>query len=179
MGIIQGLLTDTLQTIITKMNSNNNYLNVPRDYPGIIKPFAGGTGSVPSGALLCDGSAVSRSTYAKLFAVIGTNWGVGDGFTTFNIPNLKGRILAGYDASQGGFNNMGQTGGSPTHTNTLTEMFPHGHKARIGNTASGDGSGLLFSNTTGDGLVQIESSGNGQPYSIMNPYAVVNYLIVY
>lgn len=53
--------------------------------PGMIKPFAGTT--VPTGYLLCDGSAVSRTTYANLFAAIGTTYGSGDGSTTFNIPN--------------------------------------------------------------------------------------------
>lgn len=53
---------------------------------GSIKPFAGTT--IPNGYLLCDGSAVSRTTYAALFAVIGTTYGSGDGSTTFNVPNL-------------------------------------------------------------------------------------------
>lgn len=55
--------------------------------PGMIKPFAGTT--VPTGYLLCDGSAVSRTTYANLFAAIGTTYGSGDGSTTFNLPNYN------------------------------------------------------------------------------------------
>jgi len=47
------------------------------------------TNSAPTGYLLCDGTAVSRTTYAGLFAVTGTTYGVGDGSTTFNLPNLK------------------------------------------------------------------------------------------
>lgn len=58
--------------------------------PGIVLPFAGST--APSGWLRCDGAAVSRTTYAKLFAVIGTTYGAGDGSTTFNLPNLQDRI---------------------------------------------------------------------------------------
>ena len=54
---------------------------------GSIKPFAGTT--VPDGYLLCDGSAISRTTYAALFAVIGTTYGTGDGSTTFNLPKLN------------------------------------------------------------------------------------------
>lgn len=57
--------------------------------PGMIKPFAGTT--VPTGYLLCDGSAVSRTTYANLFSAIGTTYGSGDGSTTFNLPNLHDR----------------------------------------------------------------------------------------
>ncbi len=60
---------------------------------GEMKAFPGSV--VPAGYLLCDGSAVSRSVYSSLFSVLSTAWGVGDGSTTFNIPNMKGRILRG------------------------------------------------------------------------------------
>jgi microcystin-dependent protein len=53
------------------------------------------TTAIPSGFLLCDGSAVSRTTYAALFAAIGTEEGAGDGSTTFNLPDYRGRLLAG------------------------------------------------------------------------------------
>lgn len=66
--------------------------------PGIILPFAGAT--PPSASyLLCDGAAISRSTYAALFAVIGTRWGRGDGSTTFNVPDARGRFLRGLDST--------------------------------------------------------------------------------
>jgi len=70
---------------------------------GGLVAFAGS--SVPTGWLACDGTAVSRTTYAGLFASIGTTWGVGDGSTTFNLPQLGGRILRGAGAitdGQGG-----------------------------------------------------------------------------
>jgi len=60
---------------------------------GMVTPFAGS--SAPSGWLLCDGSAVSRTTYATLFGVVSTTYGVGDGSTTFNLPNLQGEVPAG------------------------------------------------------------------------------------
>jgi microcystin-dependent protein len=63
---------------------------------GIIAPFAGS--SAPSGWLICNGIAYSRTTYASLFTAIGTLWGVGDGSTTFNIPDLRGQFLRGYDS---------------------------------------------------------------------------------
>lgn len=68
--------------------------------PGTIADFAGS--STPSGWLLCDGTAVGRLTYAALFTAIGTTWGAGDGSTTFNLPDLRGRLRAGRD-------NMGGT----------------------------------------------------------------------
>ena len=86
---------------------------------GAILPFGGGT--VPDNYLLCDGQAVSRTDYSQLFATIGTYWGVGDGSTTFNIPNLKGRTFFGYDASQTEFDTIGEIGGSKSHTNTLDD----------------------------------------------------------
>ena len=64
---------------------------------GAILPYGGTT--APSNFLLCDGSAVSRSTYADLFAILSTSYGVGDGSLTFNLPNLKGRFPLGYSAS--------------------------------------------------------------------------------
>jgi microcystin-dependent protein len=60
-----------------------------------------GAAAAPSGWLLCDGSAVSRTTYSVLFGVIGTTYGAGDGSTTFNLPDLRGRVIAGYAASGG------------------------------------------------------------------------------
>ena len=60
----------------------------PVDEAGVIQMYAGTT--PPDGWLLCDGSAVSRTTYAALFAVIGTTYGAGDGSTTFNLPDLRG-----------------------------------------------------------------------------------------
>lgn len=66
---------------------------------GIILPFAGATS--PTGFLICDGTAVSRTTYSILFNAIGTGWGQGDGSSTFNLPDLRGRFLRGVDGSAG------------------------------------------------------------------------------
>jgi len=61
--------------------------------PGLISPYGGS--SAPSGWLLCDGSAVSRTTYSSLYLVVGTTYGAGNGSTTFNVPNLQGRVVIG------------------------------------------------------------------------------------
>lgn len=82
---------------------------------------------VPANWLLCDGAAVSRSTYASLFAAIGTQYGSGDGTTTFNLPNLKGRTIVGKDSTQTEFDVLGETGGAKTHTLTISEMPSHTH----------------------------------------------------
>ena len=88
---------------------------------GIILPFAGTV--APPGCLFCDGSAVSRSTYATLFAVIGTTYGAGDGETTFNIPDLSGRVVIGVSNTHA----LGTTGGSETVTLTSDQLPTHTH----------------------------------------------------
>lgn len=77
-----------------------------------------GGASVPAGWLLCDGSAVSRTTYAKLFAAISTTFGAGDGSSTFNIPDLRQRFPLGKAASGTGAS-LGSTGGSIDHTHSV------------------------------------------------------------
>ena len=66
---------------------------------GMVAPFAMST--APTGWLKCDGSAVSRATYAALFTAIGTSWGAGNGTTTFNVPDLRGEFVRGYDDGKG------------------------------------------------------------------------------
>ena len=68
---------------------------------GMIVPFAGPVENIPDGWLLCDGSAVSRSTYATLYRSIGVCWGEGNGSTTFNLPDLRGMFLRGVSGDSG------------------------------------------------------------------------------
>jgi microcystin-dependent protein len=86
-----------------------------RSEVGTIKPW--GKAAAPAGYLLCDGSAVSRTTYADLFAVLSTTYGVGNGSTTFNVPNLAGKYPQGKDGS----NNLAGTGGANTVTVSVTD----------------------------------------------------------
>jgi len=84
---------------ITDANVTNAKLAADAATPtGSITAFAAATGA-PTSWLACDGTAISRTTYSALFVVIGTTWGVGNGTTTFNLPDLKGRVLAGVEAT--------------------------------------------------------------------------------
>jgi microcystin-dependent protein len=78
---------------------------------GEIKVFSGPSSAVPSGYLLCDGTAYSRVTHATLFATIGTVWGAGNTVTTFNVPNLVDKVLVGV-----GTHALGTTTGVTTGT---------------------------------------------------------------
>ena len=88
---------------------------VNRSEVGAIKPWA--AAAAPDGYLLCNGAAVSRTTYADLFAVIGTTYGAGDGSTTFAVPQLQGKMPQGYD---GNTYNLAGTGGANTVTVSVT-----------------------------------------------------------
>ena len=105
---------------------------------GVVFPFAGTT--APDDWLMCYGQAVSRTTYATLFATIGTTYGPGDGTTTFNVPDMRGRVAAGVDnmggtaagrltTAAGGVNAVapGAVGGASTHVLTTAQMPSHAH----------------------------------------------------
>lgn len=91
---------------------------------GGITQYAGASAPVGGKWLICDGSLVSRTTYSSLFSAIGVAYGAGDGTTTFNLPNLKGRVPIGFDSTQTEFDAMGETGGSKAssanHAHTLS-----------------------------------------------------------
>lgn len=88
---------------------------------GSIFMFAGST--APEGFLICDGSAVSRTTYSTLYDAIGDMYGSGDGSTTFNVPDLVGKVAIGVSSTY----LLGSSGGEETHVLTSTEMPTHGH----------------------------------------------------
>jgi len=85
------------------------------------------TWTAPTWYLLCDWTAVSRTTYAVLFALIWSTYWAWDGSTTFNVPNIKGRVVVGFDSTQTEFDALGETWGAKTHTLATTEIPGHTH----------------------------------------------------
>ena len=149
---------------------------------GAILPFSSDT--IPNGWLLCDGRAVSRTEYAELFKAIGTKHGSGDGSTTFNLPNPKGRTLVGKDSTDTDFNELGKTGGEKTHTLTVSELPSHSHvinSFRQYETGSSTDSSKLGRTTPGaDGgnsTIATGGTGGGQPHNNLQPYLVTNFII--
>ena len=173
-----GDLTNLQTTNKTNLVSAVNELIQPA---GTIIAYAGST--APDGYMLCDGSAVSRSIYSKLFTAIGTTYGTGDGSTTFNVPNLKGKVIVGYNSSDSDFNSLGNTGGEKTHTLTVNEIPSHDHDIRYsleGVAHSGSGNNIVGKQNTGDNWdVHDALTGGDQAHNNLQPYIVLNYIIKY
>jgi len=139
---------------------------VPAIPVGAVEAFAGS--SAPNGWLLCDGTAVSRTTYSSLFSVVSTTFGVGNGSTTFNVPDLRGRVPMGAGTGTGG----GVAGaGAPASGVALTartlgaydgdeRLHAHTH------TDSGHTHTIRVNSFAGDLQISLNNAGDGSFYSI-------------
>jgi len=145
----------------------------------------------PTGWLICNGSAISRTTYATLFAVISTTYGVGDGSTTFNLPDLRGRSPFGVSTSYA----LASTGGSAdavvvthTHTATSTVTDPgHNHTIQPSTQGSGGSAGVQGAFWTGGttstattGITVATSNANAGVSGTganLSPYLAINFII--
>ena len=182
-------LSGTLYKSLTDTNLNNNPASSPSNWTaisgtpiGVSVEFNGPTGNIPNGFLPCDGSAVSRTTYANLFAAIGTTWGVGDGSTTFNLPNHGGIATIGYKSTDTDFNAVGKTGGEKTHLLTSAEsgLKAHTHGWHTG-TVGGAAGGALHGTTESQSLsTDANAASNASSaHNNLQPYAVVFKVIKY
>ena len=153
---------------------------------GVINPYAGST--APTGWLLCSNQPVSRTTYSALFAVIGTTYGSGDGSTTFNVPDLRGRTVAGLDNMDGtaasrltstvltASNTLGATGGTQTHTLTTAEIPSHNH-FMFNTKSSTGGTGVYFGQGADVQGQNSSNTGGGGAHLNTQPTMVLNYII--
>lgn len=140
---------------------------------GTILPYSNST--IPRGYMLCDGRAISRTTYKDLFDIIGTTYGSGDGSTTFNIPNLKGRIPVGIDNNDSDFDTVGETGGSKylqEHNHLITNKYGN---VNTGGTWAGLSS---YNNAQAPSVYNVftQNAGTGNSGNLQ-PYIVISYII--
>jgi microcystin-dependent protein len=169
---------------------------------GAVFPYAGIT--VPSGYLFCYGQAISRSTYSDLFSAIGTTYGSGDFTTTFNLPDLRGRVVAGQDdmggssanrltGASGGVNGdtLGAAGGDEGHQLTEAELAAHTHSAgsyqtTIPTFANEEGSEQVLQRNTGVNQAAFTSyaltgssgsTGSNAEHNNVQPTFILNYII--
>ena len=144
------------------------------------------TNTAPDGWLLCYGQAVSRTTYANLFSLLSTTFGNGDGSSTFNVPDLRGRFPLGQDNMGGSSANrvtdedadtLGGADGHETHTLIVSEMPAHTHTVYTiyASSAYGQPAGAI----PYGGYTNVESSstGGGGAHNNMPPYLTLNYII--
>ncbi len=143
----------------------------------------------PKGWALCNGQLLAISQNQALFSLLGTTYG-GDGVTTFQLPNLQGRIPVHIGSDPKGVHyDLGQAGGQPEVTLTTAEMPVHSHRAQGDSAAASSGSpaGNAWAdsasnpygpsaNTTMDAAI-VSQAGEGQPHNNMPPYLVLNFVI--
>lgn len=185
--------TITAQQIANNTLTNQQFAVIAQIPVGTVIDFAGGNGGyVPPGWLNCVGQAVSRVTYAALFAVIGITYGAGDGATTFNVPDFRGRASFGVDMNYSGqpqttagritattasLLTNGGYGGEELHSLTVQEMPSHNHSYTISALL-----GTNFNPSSGNQYVGIANAntgntGGGQPHNNMPPFMLMTKII--
>lgn len=169
--------------------------------PGTIVAYSGKV--APPGWFLCDGSAVSRTTYAALFAAIQIDYGGGDGINTFNLPDARGRVVLGAGTGPGlSSRSVGQKLGEETHALTVGEMPAHSHSGQTGGVnakgttdpramdyaSGGPDRGFAFTGYSYSGSnffnehqhsVSTVAVGGGGTHNTMPPSLVLNWIIKY
>ena len=150
---------------------------------GQIIAWSGAYNSLPSGYLICDGSAISRTTYAALFAVVGTTHGSGNGSTTFNLPDLQSKFITGAssDPNNSGYS-VGAEGGADTVTLTVAQMPSHKHTTTFDNKKYFPGGGSTSVSYGGAGgypadTFSMSNEGGGQSHENRPPYYALCYII--
>jgi microcystin-dependent protein len=204
-------ISTALTTILTWANGNIDASNVSSSFLtqlavpiGGITQYAGSTDPTPTSStwLICDGRAINRTTYSALFGIVSTTYGSGDGSTTFNIPDLRGRVAVGADS--GGVHlpvnhpALGATtGGEEQHALSTAELASHSHNfgsnfntvpaAQNANfnyssypISPGGSTVVATANGTGGGWIGLtgtDSTGSGTAHNNLQPYLAVNHIV--
>jgi len=140
-------------------------------------------GAAPAGYLLENGQAISRTSYASLFGLIGTTYGAGDGSTTFNVPNSQGRVAVNRNTNDTQFDTIGEKSGEKTHIMTIGEMPSHAHAQYV--SANSGGSAVrkdYVSDNTGGIYAQgvnTGSAGSSSAYNVIQPSITKMFAIKY
>lgn len=128
------------------------------------------TSNFPTGWLPCWGQSISRTSYSKLFELLGTTFGNGDGTTTFNLPDLRGRTIVGCGSGSSlTARNVGQTGGSENQTLSESNMPAHSHTGTTStsgehtHSSNATGSPYSLSTYTGSHTANSTDSTSGEP----------------
>lgn len=165
-----GCLSVSKSGEVSAGDSNNKA--VPVLPTGSVIPFAGKT--APTGWLLCQGQAVSRTTYAQLFSVIGTTFGSGDGSTTFNLPDLRGRVAVGVDSDA----NLGGIFGSKSISLTADQNGPHAHSYTLYDGYTGTGTRYpQTADLAPNATTATDKSGSGAAHENRQPSLYLYYVI--
>lgn len=191
MGDVQGPLYDLRDYINTALKPIIDSMQSGGFVTGDLKPTA--ATSAPPGWLLCQGQLLDRTTYADLFAVIGTAYGVGDGSTTFGLPDLQGRVPVGADSAGAHMPNqhpvLGAAGGEERHTLLVAELAEHTHQyvdlqpynggSVWGQSSAGVPPGGISYGTQSQIVTSqgINNASKNQPHQNMPPYQAVNWTI--
>jgi len=181
-NILASQYNNLRKDIFDKDTGHTHTGETDKGYPvpavGSIIMFGGST--APEGWLICDGSAISRTTYSRLFNVIGTTFGAGDGSTTFNLPNLQNRFPMG----KSGTKPLGSTGGNSglyiDWLNSHHHSIPY--SGAIAEVQPAGGGTQVWRYDPGGTDWDTGNTGNSvEPptYDITNPYQAVNYIIKY
>jgi len=166
--------TTQMLSVPYALNSNNG------NPAGTIITYAGA--SIPAGFLLCDGSAVSRTTYSALFTALGIAWGQGDGSTTFNLPDLRGRFLRGVDGAAGNdpdkasrtATNTGGNTGNNVGSLQADDFKSHIHGGILMAGVSASNLGSTLPNTVSGGQTSATGGNETRPKNVD-----VNFIIKY
>ena len=147
---------------------------------GTMIPFGSAT-DIPANWRICDGSEISRTAYSKLFKVIGTAYGEGDGETTFNLPNKRGRVSVSLDIDQTEFNAVGLKGGQKKVALTIDEMPTHSHnfiRSRLFFAEEAQNNALgATSNASNCVTSTTHNAGGNQAHDNLQPYEVDVWII--